>query len=203
MTTPKDLLIVAMDVESGRPVESGDLSLALAGAELVDLLDGGLVTLDGDLVVPGTGPAPGDGVLAGAASALVRQQPYEPVEEWLWRRGRDLSAVYLDAMEADGQITRQHRRLLPGRPGPAELADSPARRGAAGRWASGEPVLATLAATLGIPAEPVREIPAVADEAVVTVLAAVGDAVLELDAARQRRDIEQAAFDNIWRGPGG
>ena len=33
-----------------------------------------------------------------------------------------------------------------------------------------------------------------------TVLATVGDAVMELDAVRQRRDIEQAAFDNVWRG---
>jgi hypothetical protein len=40
----------------------------------------------------------------------------------------------------------------------------------------------------------------VADEAVVTVLAAVGDAVMELEAVRQRKAIEDAAFDNIWRG---
>jgi len=31
MTTPRDLLMVAMDLESGRPSEQGDLSLALAG----------------------------------------------------------------------------------------------------------------------------------------------------------------------------
>lgn len=203
MTTPQDLLIVAMDVESGRPVESGDLSLVLAGAELVDLLDGGLVTLDGDLLVPSAGRTPDDRLLADAASALVRQQPYESVDDWLWRRGRDLSSVYLDAMEADGHITRQHRRLLPGRAGRAELADSPARRRATERWASGEPVLAILAAALGIPEEPAEPAPAVTDDAVEAVLATLGDAVVELDSVRQRRSIEQAAFDNIWRGPGG
>ncbi len=31
-------------------------------------------------------------------------------------------------------------------------------------------------------------------------LAAVNDAVVELAAIRQRRSIEDAAFDNIWRG---
>ncbi|MEV4443030.1 GPP34 family phosphoprotein, partial [Streptomyces sp. NPDC049577] len=38
------------------------------------------------------------------------------------------------------------------------------------------------------------------DEAVETVLAAVGDALMELQAVRQRRAVEDAAFDNIWRG---
>ncbi|MEU5247025.1 GPP34 family phosphoprotein, partial [Streptomyces asoensis] len=38
-------------------------------------------------------------------------------------------------------------------------------------------------------------------DAVGTVLAAVGDAVTELEAVRQRRSIEDAAFDNIWRAP--
>ncbi|WP_327287127.1 GOLPH3/VPS74 family protein [Streptomyces sp. NBC_01198] len=221
MTTPQDLLIVAMDVESSRPVESGDLSLVLAGAELVDLLDAGLVTLDGELLVPGPGSTPDDRLLAEAAAALVRQRPYESVEDWLWRRGRALSAAYVDVMESEGQITRQHRRLLPGRPGPATPADTPARRRATERWTSGEPVLALLAGALGIrpgsgdeppaaeeevaagEAEAPSDDPAVADEAVVAVLATVGDAVMELDAVRQRRDIEQAAFDNIWRGPGG
>ncbi|NUP32045.1 MAG: GPP34 family phosphoprotein, partial [Streptomycetaceae bacterium] len=37
-------------------------------------------------------------------------------------------------------------------------------------------------------------------EPVDIVLAAVGDAATELKAVRQRRDIEQAAYDNIWRG---
>ncbi|WP_329172093.1 GPP34 family phosphoprotein [Streptomyces sp. NBC_01477] len=203
MTTPQDLLIVAMDVESSRPVESGDLSLALAAAELLDLLDGRLASLDGDRVVPGVGSAPRDPLLAEAASALVRQPPYESVEDWLWRRGRALSTAYLAAMESAGHVTRKHRRLLPGRPGPATLVDSPLRRRATERWTSGEPVLTALAAVLGIhagthgaPDAP----PGVADEAVVTVLATAGDAVVELEAARQRRDIEQAAFDNIWRG---
>ena len=100
---------------------------------------------------------------------------------------------------SEGQVTRRHRRLLPGRPGPVELADSPARRRAAERWQSGEPVLAALAGVLGIPAD-AAPAPAVGDESVVAVVAAVGDAVTELDAVRQRREIEQAAFDNVWRG---
>ena len=40
----------------------------------------------------------------------------------------------------------------------------------------------------------------VADDAVETVLATVHDALMELEAVRQRRAIEKAAFDNVWRG---
>lgn len=201
MTTPQDVLITTLDVPSGRPVEAGDLSLALAGAELVDLIADGTVTLDGELIVPGVAAAPADRLLAGAASALVRRLPYETVEDWLWRRGEGLSAVYLAAMEEDGLVTRRHRRI--GGPGPATAADTPVRRAAADRWRSGDPVLTVLAGALGIEPGPAAEPPEIADEAVETVLVAVGDAVVELDGVRQRRTIEQAAFDNIWRGPGG
>ncbi len=61
-------------------------------------------------------------------------------------------------------------------------------------------MLATLAATVGIRDMPTAELPDEVGEAVATVLAAVDDAVTELTAVRQR-DIEKAAFDNIWRGP--
>jgi hypothetical protein len=40
----------------------------------------------------------------------------------------------------------------------------------------------------------------VTDDEVTTVLAAVNDAVMELEAVRQRRSIENAAFANLWRG---
>ncbi|POX37425.1 GPP34 family phosphoprotein [Streptomyces sp. Ru73] len=226
MTTPRDLLIVALDAGPGHPVESGDLSLALAGAEVIDLLDAGAVTLDDDRIVPGNHWTLTDRQLDEAASALVRERPYESVEDWLWRRGRGLSAAYLSALSAEGVTegaaggaaggvrtaateradghgaARQRRRWNPFRAkdGQGVPADSPARRHAADRWASGEPVLAVLAAAAGIHGKATDEAPDVADDAVVTVLAAVNDAVMELEAVRQRRAIEEAAFDNIWRG---
>lgn len=43
--------------------------------------------------------------------------------------------------------------------------------------------------------------PGLGDEAVTTVVAAVHDAVMELEAVRQRRTIENASFANLWRGP--
>jgi len=39
------------------------------------------------------------------------------------------------------------------------------------------------------------------DDFLTTVLAAVHGAVTELEAVRQRRSVEDAAFDNIWRAP--
>ncbi|GGN79122.1 hypothetical protein GCM10011579_063160 [Streptomyces albiflavescens] len=201
MSTPRDLFVVSMDVELPRPVEPGDLSLALAGAEVIDLIEAQSITLDGDLIVPGDWATPADRLLAEAASSVTRQAPYESVEDWLWRRGRGLSAAYLADLEAEGQVTRQRRRWLPSRTGETALADSLARRSAAERWASQEPVLTALATVVGITDKSPEDFPAITDEAVLTVLTAVDDAVTELVAVRQRRAIEDAAFDNIWRAP--
>ncbi|QKW04401.1 GPP34 family phosphoprotein [Streptomyces sp. NA02536] len=201
MTTPRDLLIVALDAVPDRPVESGDLSLALAGAEVIDLLAARALTLDGEHIVPGNPWPSGDRLLDEAASSSVRQVPYESVDDWLWRRGRGLSTAYRAAMEEDGQLTRQRRRWALFETGHLVPADSPARRRAADRWTSHEPVLAALAAALGIGGRrTMDDAPAVADDAVVTVLIAVHNAVRELEAVRQRRAIEQDAFDNVWRG---
>ena len=200
MTTSRDLLMVAFDTDSGRPPEQGDLSLALAGAELIDLLDVQAIRLDRERIVPVRRPATGDRLLDEAASSLVRQEPYESVGDWLWRRGRGLFAYYLAALEPERQITRQRRRWRLFRTSRTMLADSPAHRAAAKRWTSGDAVLAALAAVAGIHGERTYDFPGIADVAVVTVLAAVDAAVTELGLERQRRAVEGAAFDNIWRG---
>ncbi|MGP3922772.1 GOLPH3/VPS74 family protein [Streptomyces sp. 8N616] len=200
MTTPRDLLIVAMDMASSRPPERGDLSLALAGAEVIDLLNAQAVRLDGDHIVPGDRRALDDRLLDEAASSLLRQAPYESVDDWLWRRGRGLSAAYVAAFEAEGQLTRQRRRWMLFGTSRMVLADTPARRLAVDRWTSDEPILATLAAAVGLRDERAGDPPAVADDAVATVLAAVHDALRELEAERQRRALDEAAFNNIWRG---
>ncbi|MFD9462672.1 GPP34 family phosphoprotein [Streptomyces sp. NPDC060027] len=200
MTTARDLFIVTMDKEPDRSVGQGDLSLALAGAEVIDLLADEVLRLDGDRMVPTRQPTTDDRLLGEAASAVVRQIPFERVEDWLWRRGRDLSAAYQADLEQAGQLIRQRRGRLPFGGNRMELVDSPARSRAMHRWAADEPVLAALAAVVGIPAEQTEDTPAVDDEAVTTVLVAVHDAVMELEAVRQRRAIENAAFANIWRG---
>jgi hypothetical protein len=203
MTTPRDLLIVTFDMEPVRPVERGDLSLGLAGAEMIDLLAAGVVTLDGDSVVPGQKRAMHDPLLDEAVASLTREVPYEPVGEWLWRRGRDLSAHYLDVFAEEGQLTREEgRRWVVLKSSHTELVDSPARRRAAERWRADEPVLATLAAAVGIRDKRTGDSPVAADDQVVTVLNAVDDALAELaDERRQRaRRQEQAAADNRGRG---
>ncbi|MER6333442.1 GPP34 family phosphoprotein [Streptomyces sp. NPDC001034] len=200
MTTPQDLFLVSVDVPGARPVEQGDLSLALAGAELVDLLGARALTLDGERIVPGPVLATGDRMLDEADAALVRQEPYETVGDWLWRRGRGLAAAYHDALDTEGQLTGKRRHWLSRRGGDEARADTPARRHAADRWWSHEPVLTALAVPLGI-GEDRADGNEDADDAVLTVLTAVGDAVTELTAVRERRRIENAAFDNIWRAP--
>ncbi|MEV0321148.1 GPP34 family phosphoprotein [Streptomyces sp. NPDC050658] len=200
MTIARDLMLVALEATGDSAAEPGDLSLALAGAELLDLLDTGAVALDRDLVVPGEPPLSDDGLVREAVAELVRESPYESVDDWLWRRGRGLAARYLAALESDGQVTRGRRRLLPSRPGATLPTDSPARRQALDRWAADEPVLAGLGAAVRIRETPADGLLERTDEATATVLAAVDDAVTELTAVRQRRAIENAAFDNIWRG---
>ncbi|MYR59313.1 GPP34 family phosphoprotein, partial [Streptomyces sp. SID625] len=68
------------------------------------------------------------------------------------------------------------------------------------RWAADEPVLLALAAAAGIRDEIAPDEPTATDDTVLTVLAAVHDAVMELEAVRRRRAIEDAAFANVWRG---
>ncbi|UXY25698.1 GOLPH3/VPS74 family protein [Streptomyces sp. HUAS TT20] len=201
MTTARDLLLTALDVASDRPVEQGDLSLTLAGAELIDLVEARAVTLDGDSIVPGTPLDTGDRLLDDAVSSLIREAPYESVEDWLWRRGRGLSAAYVSTLEAKGELTRQHRSWFPLRSDRTAPADSPGLHHATERLASGDPVLVGLAAAVGIHDEPTENLKGLTDDAIVTVLAAVDNAVTELTAVRQRREIEDAAFDNIWRAP--
>ncbi|MCK7622326.1 GPP34 family phosphoprotein [Streptomyces sp. RS10V-4] len=203
MTTARDLMITAMDVAPGHAVEQGNLSLALAGAELTDLLAAGAIALDGDRIVPGYRPTTPDPLLDRAAASLVRTAPYESVDDWLWRRGDGLAAAYLAALEAEGLIGRPRHRGRPFRAGHPVLADSPDRRQAADRWAAEEPVLVSLGAALGLGGADragTADSPGVDDDAVDTVLAATHDALTRLAALRQRRAIEQAAFDNIWRG---
>ncbi|MFG2506448.1 GPP34 family phosphoprotein [Streptomyces rubiginosohelvolus] len=201
MTTAKDLFIIAMDPAPEHTVGQGDLSLALAGAELLDLLEAGTITVDGDLVVPDGSSVPDDRLLAAAAAGITRQPPHERIEDWLWRRGRDLAAAYQDALEEDGELTRKRSGLLPFGPKEVELVDTPARRRAVARREEGDPVLASLASAVGLDGEPSDDEPHLGDEAVTTVVATVHEAVMELEAVRQRRTIENTAFANVWRGP--
>ncbi|MBT2899887.1 GPP34 family phosphoprotein [Streptomyces sp. McG3] len=202
MTTAKDLFIIAMDPVPEHTVGQGDLSLALAGAELLDLIGAGTVTVDGDLIVPGGSSTPDDRLLGEAAALITRQPPHERIEDWLWRRGRDLSATYQDALEKDGELTQKRSGRLPFGPRRVELVDTPGRRRAIGRLEEGEPVLAALASAVGIDGgRSGEDEPGLDDETVTTVVATVNEAVMELEAVRQRRTIENTAFANVWRGP--
>lgn len=217
MTTAKDLFITVMEPRSVDSVGQGDLSLALAGAELIDLIGAGAITVDGDRIVPGgpadpgggagAPPTPDDRSMAEAAAELTRQAPYERIEDWLWRRGQNLAATYQAALEEDGELTRKRGGRLSFGPERMEPVDTPARRRAADRWNEREPVLVALASSVGVDAarphadadaEPGAD---AGDDAVTTVLAVVQDAMMELEAVRQRRSIENAAFANLWRGP--
>lgn len=201
MTTARDLLFVAMDMPSTRSLERGDLSLALAGAELIDLLGLGVVTLDGEYVLPTGRHGTADVLLDLAAAAIAPVAEGETAEDWLWRRGRGLPDTYLAALEADGLLGReQQRRFLVLRTSRMVLADSAGRRRAAHRWAADEPVLLALAATIGISGPP--PVPEPGPGPVATVLTAVRHAVEELAVERSRRErrLDDARQTYVRRG---
>ncbi|MEW2491836.1 GPP34 family phosphoprotein [Streptomyces sp. NPDC048411] len=182
-------------------MEQGGLSLALAGAEAVDLLESGALTLDGDRMVPGPRVATGDRLLDEALASLVRRgERYETVEGWLWWRGGELAAAYVEDLEKAGLVAHPRGHVFRLRSARAVPADSPEHVRAEERRASGEPVLAALLAALGLGDEPSPARENLIGDAVTTVLAAVGGAVTELEAAQLRQDVESAAFDNMWRG---
>ncbi|MFJ5035574.1 GPP34 family phosphoprotein [Streptomyces sp. NPDC088560] len=199
MTTARDLALVVLGLPSDRAVEQGDLSLALAGAEAVDLVQSGALTLDGDRMMPRLRQATGDRLLDQAAAALVRQEPHETVEDWLWRRGSGLAAAYVDDLDRAGFLVHPQGHGFRARFARTTPADSPERRRAEERRASGEPVLAALTAVLGIGRALLDTGESLAGDAAALV-AAVGDVVAQLEAVRLRRDLEDAAFDNVWRG---
>ncbi|MFE0359623.1 GPP34 family phosphoprotein [Streptomyces nigra] len=208
MNTARDLAIVALDLAQDQRVEQGELSLALAAAEVFDLLDAGALTLAEDRITPNAQAPTGDRLLDEAATALVRREPYESVEDWLWRRGRGLSAAYVADLEQAGTRPRGPRFSL--RAAPAAPVDAAARQRAEERWTSHEPLLTALGAAAGVGLDEKDETEdtdgtedgseALTDDTAATVLAALGNAVMELEAVRQRRAIEDAAFDNVWRG---
>jgi len=199
MSTARDLALVAADPQDRTVVEQGDLSLALAGAELIDLLDAEALTLDGTLLVP-AGPAPaGDPLLSEAAQWLADGGPGETVDDGLWRRGRDLAGRYRTVLEEEGLVEPERRSRNPLRRQRTAPADPTAARAAGERRSSGEPVLGALAAAVGLTGQGGEASDGLDDEQT-TVLAAVLQAVTELAGERQRRTIEAAAFDNIWRG---
>ncbi|MEV5930312.1 GOLPH3/VPS74 family protein [Streptomyces cellulosae] len=199
MSTARDLALVAADPQDRTVVEQGDLSLALAGAELIDLLDAEALTLDGTLLVP-AGPAPaGDPLLSEAAQWLADGGPGETVDDWLWRRGRDLAGRYRTVLEEEGLVEPERRSRNPLRRQRTAPPDPTAARAAGERRSSGEPVLGALAAAVGLTGQGGEASDGLDDEQT-TVLAAVLQAVTELAGERQRRTIEAAAFDNIWRG---
>ncbi|MBO1329992.1 GPP34 family phosphoprotein [Streptomyces sp. VRA16 Mangrove soil] len=204
MTTVRALALLALGPTRERPVDPSDLSLALAGAEVIDLLGHGALTLDDDRMVPAPPVSTGDRLLDLAAASLTRDEPYETVEQWLWRRGVDLAPAYADDLEKAG--------LVPGRRG---WLGGPRRKGAARTSsetdsvslptadessAAREAALGVLTALLRIGEETPTVDENVLGDGVMTVLAAVGDAVTHLEALRLRRGVENDAFDNIWRG---
>ncbi|MFE3519139.1 GPP34 family phosphoprotein [Streptomyces sp. NPDC059166] len=206
MTTAQDLSILAFVPDADSGVERGDLSLALAGAELVDLLDAGVAGLDEDRIVPRAEPRTDDALLGEAGSAITPEPPYDTVEDWLWRRGSELAARYRAALESAGLVTPERSRPRPFRRAAAvpAQADSPTADAstvarARERQDTGDPLLTALAAAAGIGEVPETTLTGLADDHAV-VLTAVHQAITELAAERQRRSIEGAAFDNIWRG---
>ncbi|MEU5518442.1 GPP34 family phosphoprotein [Streptomyces griseoaurantiacus] len=200
MATAQALSALAFAPGADPAIEQGDLSLALAGAELIDLLGLGAVRLAGARILPVAPARTEDSMLVEAASEVVQDDSHETVESWLWRRGNGLAARYRAALGAGGSAAPAHSSRNPFRRARPVSVDPRVLGEATERLETGDPVLAGLAASAGVRAAPPDEALTGlgADETVV--LAEVHQAVTRLAGERQRRSIEQDAFDNVWRG---
>ncbi|MEU4011428.1 GPP34 family phosphoprotein [Streptomyces pseudogriseolus] len=199
MATALHLAALAAVRGAAPDFEQGDLSLALAGAELIDLADLHAVVLMRDRIMPAAAPRTENSMLIEAAAEIVRDAPHETVERWLWRRGRDLAARYRVALRATvpEPLARAHRqRLRQAAPavGPHVLCS------ATDRLMVGDPVLTHLAAAAGIAEPPPADALDGLDEDEIAVLADVHQAITQLAAERQRRWVDRGGFDNLWRG---
>ncbi|WP_406387495.1 GPP34 family phosphoprotein [Streptomyces sp. NBC_00887] len=198
MTTPQNLLMITMDETSTRRVDPADLSVALAGAELIDLLEAKAIGLDNGYLVPGRQAVPDDHCLQQAMESLHLTEPYQLVSDWLGNREDMLVERYTAALETEDLATRRRPRGHPLRSREVVLVDSPAHRQALERWASAEPVLVALAASVGIRTEQPHRSAAETDEAVAAVLSAVEEALAGLAAEREESIITQAKLDGLW-----
>ncbi|MFF9044848.1 GPP34 family phosphoprotein [Streptomyces parvulus] len=179
MATAQRLSALAV-VLGGEPrIEEGDLSLALAAAELIDLIQARAVLLHGDRLLPAGLVGTGSPLLVEAASELVRDIPYETVVGWLWRRGSGLAGRYRGALEDARHLHRQA----------AEAVRD---------W--NDPVLAHLAAAAGMRPAPTDDTSADLDPDQIAILGETHQAVTRLAAERQRRSIERGPSEGILRG---
>ncbi|MFI9219376.1 GPP34 family phosphoprotein [Streptomyces werraensis] len=199
MATALHLAALAAVPGAAPDFEQGDLSLALAGAELIDLADLHAIVLMRDRIVPAAAPRTENPMLIEAASEITRDAPHETVERWLWRRGRDLAARYRIALRAtlpEPQARAYRRPFRQAAPavGPHVLCS------ATDRLIAGDPVLTHLAAAAGIAGAPPADALDGLDEDEIGVLAHVHQAITHLAAERQRRSVERGGFDAFWRG---
>ncbi|MER7738319.1 GPP34 family phosphoprotein [Streptomyces sp. NPDC096538] len=199
MTTAHDLAALAAAPGTDPAPDRGDLSLVLAGAELLDLADARAVVLGAERITPVVAPHDVDPMLMEAASEITREPPYETVESWLWRRGAGLAARYGAAVEAAEPYRppRSHRRPFH-RPRPV-VSPLVVRHGV-DRLRAGDPLFVGLAAAAGMAEAPADVFGSLADDET-AVLAAIHQAITQLAAERQRRSAQQGAFDNIWQTP--
>ncbi|MFE0450986.1 GPP34 family phosphoprotein [Streptomyces sp. NPDC058914] len=77
MTTAQDLAIVALGAAAHRSLEQGDLSLALAGAEMLDPIQARALVVEGDRILP-SAPTPTGERLSDEAALRQRGRARTP-----------------------------------------------------------------------------------------------------------------------------
>ncbi len=148
MTTPRDLLMIAMDVRPAGPSSRATCRWPSREPNW------------------STSSRPRPSRWRTTASCPARSGPWatvwtgpwrrwsgrdrRSVDDWLWRRGRGLcTRAYRADLEAEGRLARPRHRWIPFGGGRTEAADWPDRSHADERWTSGEPILTVLAAAVG------------------------------------------------------
>src|SRR5512138_1908965 len=117
LSLAEELLLLALNDEKGTVVMAGSLGLpyGLAGAVLIELVDAGLLRLDGKEIVAAPAGAAGDGLLDGILAIVRSSRKTRTIGHWVGKFGRTAGTIkrqLLERLVAKRILVKEERRVL-------------------------------------------------------------------------------------------
>ena len=117
LSLAEELLLLALNDEKGTVVMPASLALpyGLAGALLIELVEGGLARVDGKALIPAPSGSARDELQDGILAVLRASKRPRTIAHWVGKIGRSsrpLKAKLLDRLVGKRILTREERRLL-------------------------------------------------------------------------------------------
>jgi Golgi phosphoprotein 3 len=117
LSLAEELLLLALNDEKGTVLMTGSIGLpyGLAGALLVELIDAGLLRIDGKALVAAPAGSARDEVLDGVLAQVRSAKRNRNLTSWvgrIGRSGRKIKAKIADRLVAKGILQKEEHRLL-------------------------------------------------------------------------------------------